>query len=127
MVNERRVRIMTKAAIFEDSKGKKALPMVGYYRSDYMFIQMLKGFFWGTIAFFLLTALVVFAGLDTVVEKIGTIDPMETGMAVIGAYILFMLVYMSICYVRSSIQYKKNEKAVKSYEKTLKQLENIYG
>jgi hypothetical protein len=47
MVNEERVRVMTKTAIFEEGVGKKALPTGEYYRSDYLFIQMLKSFFLG--------------------------------------------------------------------------------
>ncbi|MBE5905414.1 MAG: hypothetical protein E7277_01295 [Lachnospiraceae bacterium] len=126
MVNEERVRVMTKTAIFEEGVGKKALPTGEYYRSDYLFIQMLKSFFWGSAAFGLIGLLVVCYGMDALMSKLPSLNVLQLCIAVLIAYVLFMVVYMGVSYVRSYRIYRSYEKAVKGYEKSLKHLENMY-
>ena len=126
MVNEGRVRAMTRAAIFEEGKGKKAIPAGGYYRSDYMFIQLLKGFFWGTIAFGLLAGLVVLYGMDSLMAKAATMDPMQIVVMAAVTYVLFIVAYLVICCIRGYRIYQRNEKEIKIYEKMLKRLEKLY-
>ena len=36
MINEEKVKIMTKLAMYEQGKGRKYLPVSRYYRSDYI-------------------------------------------------------------------------------------------
>lgn len=126
MVNEERVRTMTRTAIFEDGKGKKAIPTGEYYRSDYLFIQLLKGFFWGTVAFFLLAGLVILYGMDSLMKRAATMDPAQiVGMAAVS-YAVFIVAYLVICYIRGYRNYQRNEKEIRIYEKMLKRLERLY-
>ncbi|SFQ29832.1 hypothetical protein SAMN02910358_01465 [Lachnospiraceae bacterium XBB1006] len=126
MVNEERVRAMTKAAIFEEGVGKKALSSGEYYRSDYLFIQMLKSFFWGSLAFALLGLLLACYGIDALMGKLPSMNVPQFCVAVLIAYLLFMVVYMGVSYIRGYRRYQSNEIAIKGYEKTLKHLENMY-
>ena len=49
MINEEKVKIMTKIAMYEQGKGRKYLPVSKYYRSDYIGLALIKNFFLVTI------------------------------------------------------------------------------
>ena len=41
MINEEKVKIMTKLAMYEQGKGRKYLPVSKYYRSDYIGLALI--------------------------------------------------------------------------------------
>ena len=47
MLNEEKIKIMNKLAMYEQGEGKKYLPVSRYYRSDYIGLAMIKNFFLG--------------------------------------------------------------------------------
>lgn len=49
MINEEKVKIMTKLAMYEQGKGRKYLPVSKYYRSDYIGLALIKNFFWSQL------------------------------------------------------------------------------
>ena len=51
MINEEKVKIMTKLAMYEQGKGRKYLPVSKYYRSDYIGLALIKNFFLVTIGY----------------------------------------------------------------------------
>ena len=58
MINEEKVKIMTKLAMYEQGKGRKYLPVSRYYRSDYIGLALIKNFFLITIGYVLIVAAV---------------------------------------------------------------------
>ena len=46
MLDEKRIRQMTKLAFFEKKEEKNALRIGRYFRSDYIGKELLKNFFW---------------------------------------------------------------------------------
>ena len=45
MINEEKVKIMNRLAMYEKRGGKKYLPVSRYYRSDYIGLALIKNFF----------------------------------------------------------------------------------
>ena len=41
MLNEKKIALMTKMAIYEQGEGKKSFPMSKYYRSDYLSLRLI--------------------------------------------------------------------------------------
>ena len=58
MINEEKVKIMTKLAMYEQGRGRKHLPVSRYYRSDYIGLALIKNFFLVTIGYVLIVAAV---------------------------------------------------------------------
>ena len=56
MLNEEKIKIMNKLAMYEQGEGKKYLPVSKYYRSDYIGLAMIKNFFLVTIGYCLVLA-----------------------------------------------------------------------
>ena len=42
MLNEEKIKIMNKLAMYEQGEGKKYLPVSRYYRSDYIGLSLLR-------------------------------------------------------------------------------------
>ena len=51
MLNEEKVKIMNKLALYEKGEGKKYLPVSKYYRSDFIGLALIKNFFLVTIGY----------------------------------------------------------------------------
>ena len=58
MINEEKVKIMNRLAMYEKRGGKKYLPVSRYYRSDYIGLALIKNFFLVTIGYALVLAAV---------------------------------------------------------------------
>ena len=125
MVNEEKVRLMTKLAVFEENKGKKTIPIGDYYRSDFISKNLLLGFITGTIAYFLLFAIwAVYQG-EKLVQRLLALDFGHIIFLVIVFYGIFMVLYLTICYLVGDYRYRRSVKSLNSYKKALKRLENM--
>ena len=51
MINEEKVKIMTKLAMYEQGKGRKYLPVSKCYRRDYIGLPLIEIFFLVTIEY----------------------------------------------------------------------------
>ena len=51
MLNEERIKLMTKMASYEANEGKRNVSIGSYFRGDYISIQVIKSIFAATIAF----------------------------------------------------------------------------
>ena len=49
MINEEKIKVMTKIAMYEQGEGRKYLPISKYYRSDYIGLALIKNFFLVTL------------------------------------------------------------------------------
>ena len=65
MLDERKVKLMTRLAFYEQTQGKEDFKISAYYRKDYTSLHMLCSFIWVTIGYVLVVGLAVLAGLDS--------------------------------------------------------------
>lgn len=125
MVNEEKVRLMTKLAVFEENKGKKTLSIGDYYRSDFISKNLLSGFIAGTIAYFLLFTIWALHEGENLVQSLLELDFGHIIFLVIVFYGIFMVLYLTICYLVGDYRYRRSVKSLKAYKKALKRLENM--
>ena len=65
MLNEERIRLMTKMASYEANEGKKNVSIGSYFRGDYIGLQVIKSVISGTIGFFIIFAVYPYRFLTT--------------------------------------------------------------
>ena len=53
MLNEERIRLMTKMASYEANEGKKNVFIGSYFRGDYIGLQVIRAVISGTVGFFI--------------------------------------------------------------------------
>ena len=118
MINEEKVKIMTKLAMYEQGKGRKYLPVSRYYRSDYIGLALIKNFFLVTIGYVLIVAAVaVYFG-----EYLVTL-----GIYLIVGYVIVLAAYSILTYIQYSVKYYQAKKSVREYYSQLTELNKIYA
>lgn len=127
MINEEKVKIMTKLAMYEKGEGKKNLPISRYYRSDYIGLALIKNFFLVTIGYGLILLAVVGYFSDYLMNSIHKMNLINTGIYVVGGYVIVLVVYSIVTYIFYSIKYYLAKKSVRKYYEELTRLNKIYG
>ncbi len=127
MLNEEKVRTMNRLALYEQTEGRKYLPVSKYYRSDYIGLALIKNFFLVTIGYILIVGAVgVYFG-DYLMENIHKMDIMEIGIDIVLGYGIVLLIYTVLTYIQYSVKYHIAKKSVRGYYEELTRLEKMYN
>ena len=127
MINENKVRLMTKAAVFEKHEGKKALSANRMFRGDYIGIHLIGAWFCYTIAFALCLALWAFYKVEYFMENINQIDFVSMGKGLGTLYVSILGIYLVINYIVFHLRYRKYREGLARYNHILKRLSHMYG
>lgn len=126
MLNEEKIRLMTKAASYESGEGKKALAMNRYFRGDYISLNLIWAWISFTIAFFLCAGLWGFYKMDHLMENLYRMDLAAFGKGIILLYIGLLGVFLVIHYAVYHRRYQQNRKSLAVYHRILRQISHIY-
>ena len=126
MINEEKVKIMTKIAMYEQGKGRKYLPVSKYYRSDYIGLALIKNFFLVTIGYIMAVAAVAVYFGEYLMENLHKMNRVSMGVYIIVGYVAALVGYSILTYIQYSVKYYKAKKSVKEYYIQLTELSKIY-
>jgi len=127
MVNEDRIKLMTRMAAYEKEEHKVNKKIVSFFRSDYISMQMLKSVVSTTIVFAIMFGLYVLYDFEVFMKEIYQMDMFEFAKSVIIIYVIFLGVILLITYVVSLYRYNRALQSTKLYYANLKKLSRIYG
>ncbi|MCI8494951.1 MAG: hypothetical protein HFI74_04630 [Lachnospiraceae bacterium] len=125
MLNEERIRLMTKMASYEEGIGKEYLPMKQYYRRDYVSLEMLKTFFTSTIAFGILCLCWILYEMENITEVLNNGDLISFGISILVKYLIFIVIYQVIAFLVYNRRYTKATRSVKTYYSILKRVQRL--
>lgn len=126
MLNEERIRLMTKLAAYEENEGKKTIPISNYFRGDYISFQVVKGALSATIAFCVVIAMYVYYDLELFLEDVYKMDVVSLLKTVVTAYAAILIGYMLISYIVYSYRYTKAKQSLHRYFMQLRELQAMY-
>lgn len=126
MLNNDKIRTMTKLAVYEEIKGKEDLKMANYYKTDYVRLQVLKTSVSATLGYVLILLLITMYKADYIIAKVVTLDFVRIGQLVLGFYIIIMAIYITSTIIWYNYKYNKSRKNLSKYNKMLKKLINFY-
>ncbi len=126
MINQEKVKDMTKMAIYESHGGDKELAVSAYRRKDYVALQLLKTFILGTVSFVILTLFYLFGKMDTMesLSSITEAKPFAIGTVVL--YVIFIAVFMLITFFLARRRYEYCSAQAKSYSTELNRVARSY-
>ena len=127
MLNEEKIKLMNKLAMYEQGEGKKYLPVSRYYRSDYIGLALIKNFFLVTIGYCLILAGIAAYFGEYLVDNIHKMDLVAVGRNAVIGYVVVLVVFSVATYIQYSVKYHKAKKSVKEYYQELTQLNKIYS
>ena len=91
MVNEEKVRLMTRLAMYEQSTGKEDLEKGRYFKSDYVKYNCLKTLVSTTILFVIVVAAYIYYNMGKLITELVDLDLL--GMAYKLLIVLHLYVY----------------------------------
>lgn len=127
MINEEKVILMTKAALYEGGEGRKKLKITRYFRHDYISLQILAGWFFMTVSFLLCAGLWAACNMEYLLDNIHKMDLKSLGMTFLLVYVAAVAVYVCVLYGVCSYRYYAARKSVGGYSHTLQKISDIYA
>ena len=126
MVDEERLKLMTRMASFEENEGKKSIPVCEFFRSDYVGLHMILSAVYITIAFAIFMGVSIFCGMESYLSEFYRMDFVAFGKEILRRYIIVLIVYVLVSFVVYSYRYTKARKSTRTYQKALKRLSMMY-
>ena len=126
MLDKRKVRLMTKMAIYEKEYGEKDIKISGYYKKDYSSLNTWITLIWVSAGYLLAAALLVLCGADAILEGLTFLKLLVLIAIAAGAYFALLIIYgigSGKFYRRKHTQAKQR---VKKYYRDMSRLEKIY-
>ena len=127
VLNENKVKMMTKMAIYEKNEGKKMLRTAKFFKGDYVSLAVLKSTIATTFAFIIVALMVVLCNTESIIRQINSMDYAALGKKIIVYYVLALIVYAVISGIYSAYQYDKTRSGIKKYVMRLNKLERFYN
>lgn len=126
MLDKRKIRLMTKMAIYEKKYGEEDIKISGYYKKDYSSLNTWITLIWVSAGYLLAAALLVLCGADAILEGLTFLKLLVLIAIAAGAYFALLIIYgigSGKFYKRKHTQAKQR---VKKYYRDMSRLEKIY-
>ena len=92
MLDERKVKLMTKMALYEQKEGKEDFKVSAYYRKDYASVHTIYSILWMTVGYILLIVLIGFAAMDSLTANMTlAVIVLLTGSIIIGYFLVVFI------------------------------------
>ncbi|MCI6430483.1 MAG: hypothetical protein SPF19_02455 [Oliverpabstia sp.] len=126
MLNEKKIRLMTELARYEEGQGKEEMRIAKYFRSDYLGIALFKNFFLASIGYMVVLLLIAAYFSEYLLNNVHKMNLILLAVVLIGGYIITITVYSVITYIIYSLKYSRAKRGVEAYDRKLEKLEALY-
>ena len=127
MLNEEKVKSMTKAAAYEKGPKKKNIEIANYFRTDYIALQLIKSAVAYVVAFALLVVIWGMTGTEEFMLNITHAEYIQQFLkTLIILFILGLLLYEGAVFSYYSRKYRKASESVDEYQVYLKKINKFY-
>ena len=126
MLDKRKVRLMTKMAIYEKEYGEKDIKISGYYKKDYSSLNTWITLIWISAGYLLAAVLLALCGADALLEDLTILKLLVFVTIAAAAYFALLIIYgvgAGRFYRKKHTQAKQR---VKKYYRDMSRLEKIY-
>lgn len=125
MIDKRKVRLMSRAAIYEKRYGEEDIRITGYYQKDYASLNTWITLIWITAGFLLVAGLLFLTGGEELLEGITFVKLLLLAAIALAAYLALMIIYgigAGSFYRKKHIQAKQR---MKKYIRDLSRLQRM--
>lgn len=126
MLNNRKVRLMTRLAMYEQNEGKEDVRLSKYFRSDYVRLQTLKTVVSVTVGYLLVLLILVVYHSEYLIENAVTLDYRGMIVQYAGIYVAILAVYCALGTIGYMIKYRASRKKLAKYFRMLRRLRSLY-
>ncbi len=126
MLNNKKVRLMTKLAIYEKEDGKEDIRLGRYYRMDYVRYQLLKTIVAVTFGYLILVLLTILYYAEYLIAEAVNLDYATIGRTMLGIYLMLLFAFGGLACIGYTIKYNRSRKKLAKYYQMLKRVRKIY-
>ena len=126
MVNMRKVRLMTKLAIYEKTEGKEDIKLGRYFRRDYVRLKILHNIVAVTIGYLMVLAMIIAYQMEYLIREAVNLDYIGIGKTILGVYVILITVYVMIAMVGYGLYYDYSRKKLAKYFRMLRLMRSMY-
>ena len=126
MVNMRKVRLMTKLAIYEKKEGKEDIRLGKFFRRDYVRLKNLQNIVTVTIGYLLILGMIGAYRMEYLISEAVNLDYMGIGRLILGVYVIILTVYIMLSLVGYGLYYDYSRKKLSKYFRMLRLLRSMY-
>lgn len=119
MINKRKVRLMTKTAIYERTYGSNDAAKAKYYKADYVAVHMWNTAIAVTIAFLIVLFLIGACNFERIIYSITKINYTALGAILAVSYAALQAFFLIMTYLVYSYRYTSAELRTKTYQMRL--------
>lgn len=126
MLDEKKVKLMTRLAFYEQTQGKEDFKVSAYYRKDYASLHTICSIIWVTVGYICAVGLIFLAGMDNFLSSM-SFGMMFLMLEILVLVYLFLLILYGV--IASHIFNKKHRESrqrVKKYNHDLTRLLKLY-
>ena len=125
MINNDKVRLMTKIQVFENQE-QEALKANRFFQRDYLGLYMIRSFLAYVLLFILILVVVFLYNWEELLTKLDTAELMDVGKVVFVSFFPLLILSMIASYIVYWFRYRKYRKKVKEHIANLKLLNAFY-
>lgn len=125
MLDKKRIRLMSKTAMYEKHHIREDLKISSYYKKDYSSMNTLITLLWTTVGYLIIAAIIVFINLDSLLKDL-TVQKMVIIVGVaIASYLIVLIVYGVSASSYFSRRHTNAKQRVKKYYRDLNRLSKM--
>ena len=126
MLDERKVKLMTKLALYEETHGKEDFKISSYYSTDYASLHVIYAFLSVSVGYVCLVGVLLLAGVENIMGNLSNGLIIFLFLIILAGYVGVVIVYCGIASHIYNEKHKKARKRVKRYNHNLIQLLKMY-
>ena len=126
MLNENKVKVMTKMAMYESRQGAEDIKINSYYKRDYVSFKTLVSIIWMTIGYIMAVALGIGIYVDYILEHLTFDFIVMFIICIVGLYLALMLLYIIGANQFYKKKYSDARQRLKKFNHNLTRLNRMY-
>lgn len=126
MVNEEKVKLMTKMALYEKKEGSEDFKISAYYKKDYVSYNTILTIILVTIGYVMCAGLLLFILIETMLTKMSLMAWITAGVLTIAGYIILVVLYALKSHEFYDDKHVEARKRVKQFNRYLTRLDRMY-
>ena len=123
MLNEEKIRWMTRASIYEKRQGHTDLERNEYFLGDYVRLHLMKNMIGVTVAYILMVGLYAVCKIEDIFALAANMQLMVFLKEVLLVYLILALIYTGIGIIYYAWQYQSSHKQLKKYYRILRHID----
>lgn len=126
MLNESKVKLMTRMAMYESKEGEEDFKISSYYKKDYRSFHTILTIIWVTVGYAIAVGIGMVAFLDELMEKMNMTFLLMLVAALFIGYLVLVIFYAGVATHFYGKKHENARKRVKRFNHDLTRLNRMY-